>query len=69
MKAAVVEFHLGKNAYGQPVKLVYRKDSAGAMMWEIHRLPANQLDDQVWISGLTREMILQMADAVKGLTP
>jgi len=69
MKATKTEFHLGSNSYGQPINLIHRRDSGGVMVWEIHQLPANQMDDQTWISGLTREMILQMADAVKGLTP
>jgi len=61
-----VEYSIGSNIHGQPIRLIYEKGSSGQFSWTIHRDQANQRDDSKWIGGLTDKNILDMAEAVKG---
>lgn len=59
-----VEFNIGQTRFGQPLRLVFEKGSDGQRGWTLHRDAADQRDDSTFISGLDRETILRMAEAV-----
>lgn len=68
MKPRKVEYDVGKDVHGRTVLLIYEADHPhrpSAASWTIHRLAANQRDEDSIILGLTPESILAMADAVK----
>jgi len=60
-----IEYSLGTNIYGQPVRLIRYTDTAGVTTWMICRDEADQRDDRAEIGGLTPEQILKMAGAVQ----
>lgn len=65
MEPSKVEYEIGDNIHHQPIKLVRCRTTGGQMSWEIHRGAANQRDDQIWIGGLTADLIIKMAEAVR----
>lgn len=65
IKATRTEFDLGTNRHKQPFRLVHAKASDGAFEWTLTREPACQRDDRESVHGLTDEMILAMAEAVR----
>ena len=64
MKPARIEWHLGKNCYGQPLRLVYEKGSGGVAAYTLHRDAGDQRDNHDFVAGLTLENIKTMAQAV-----
>jgi len=66
MQADKIEFKIGLTIFSQPLRLVRTKSSSGQLMWELHRDEGNQRDDHVFITGLTKDVILRMAEAVRG---
>jgi len=65
-KSKTLTFDLGHNVYNQPISIKRSREHQGlGDVWEIHRGEANQRDDQVTIFGLTSELILNMAEAVR----
>lgn len=69
MKPDKMEFHLGRNIFGQPIRLVQSRDSSNRPMWTICRDEADQRDDRSSVAGLTPEIIRLMAECVKQSTP
>ncbi len=69
MSPSKIEFDIGETIYGQPLRLLRQKDSAGAIMWTLCRDEASQRDDRTFIAGLTREHIQKMAEAVAKTAP
>ena len=65
MKPTRIEYDLGDNVHGQPVRLVCEATTGRGMAWTICRDQADQRDDSAFVSGLTRDQILNMAEAVK----
>lgn len=47
-----MEFHVGQTIYGQPLRLVLEKDSAGTRAFTLHRDEGNQRDDRAAIRGV-----------------
>lgn len=60
-----IEFTLGSTIHGQPLRLIRSKSTSGQWQWTLCRDEADQRDDRVFIAGLTRDLILRMAEAVK----
>ena len=60
-----VEFDIGQDAYGRPVSLRYSRTYDGKDTWAIHRAEANQRDNAEQVTGLTRDNLLALAEAVK----
>ena len=65
MEPTKIEFAIGKTIFGQPLRLTYERATDGRCAWTLYRDEANQRDDRTFISGLTDEAILNMAEAVK----
>lgn len=65
MSPVRIEFDLGQNIHGQPLRLVKERTTGGRMAWTLYRDEANQRDDRSSVGGLTSEVILKMAEAVK----
>lgn len=65
MNPVRIEFDLGNNAYGQPVRLIRSRGTGGERVWIIQRDQANQRDDCSEVGGLTSQQIIDMAEAVK----
>lgn len=65
MKPTTVTYDLGDNLFGQPLKLVYSRDSVNRWMWTLRREQADQRDDSVFISGLTEQNIENLKSAVQ----
>lgn len=65
MRPDVVKFNLGTTVYRQPLTLIRYRDTGGRIVWMLERGQADQRDDSSNVGGLTDEVILQMADAVK----
>lgn len=65
MTPSRVEYDLGSNVHGQPVRLVREQTTGRGPAWTIYRDEADQRDDRSWVCGLKREQILLMAEAVK----
>jgi hypothetical protein len=59
-----IEFLIGETIYGQPIRLIYRQETGGRYVWELHRDAANQRDDHVFITGMTVETIRRIGQAV-----
>jgi hypothetical protein len=58
-----VEYDLGRNRHGQPVRLVW-EDGRG---YTIHRDEANQRDDCQRVDGLEADQIRLMAECIKDI--
>lgn len=67
MKPDTITFSVGSTVYKQPLKLTLYKDTGGRMVWSLHREQVDQRDDSAIITGLTKETILMMAEAVKSV--
>jgi hypothetical protein len=67
MKPTKIEYDLGQTIYGQPLRLVRGRDSAGNTVWTLHRDQGDQRDDSTFITGLNTEHILKMTEAAKSL--
>ena len=65
MTPAKIEFAVGETHYHQPLRLIWGCDSNNRWGWSLHRDAANQRDDYVQIGGMSDEVILKMAEAVK----
>ncbi|WP_312599058.1 hypothetical protein [Brevundimonas sp.] len=65
MIPAKIEYAVGKTRHNQPLRLVKARTYDGAVEWTLHRDQASQRDDRQAIAGLTDDVILAMADAVK----
>lgn len=65
MTPAKIEYAVGQTRHKQPLRLVKAKSYDGSVDWTLHRDEANQRDDRAFIAGLTDEVILAMAEAVK----
>lgn len=65
MKPDKIEYKIGDTIHAQPIKLVFERDYLGREYWTIIQEPANQRDDRNSVSGLTKELIIKMAEAVK----
>lgn len=59
------EYHIGQTIYRQPLRLVRNKSTSGQKQWVLCRDEGDQRDDRVFIAGLKREHILQMAEIVR----
>lgn len=59
-----VEFTVGETVHKQPVKLI-REQYMGIQQWTIRQEALNQRDESSTIRGLTAEVIIAMAEAVK----
>lgn len=64
MKPSKIEFEIGQTVYGQPLVLTRYREHSGTA-WSLRRLQGDQRDDEQVILGLTRNVILAMAEAVK----
>lgn len=62
MKPVAIKYDVGKDKYGRQVFL----SRTQAYGWEIHVEAASQRDESQTIMGLTREVIIAMAEAVEG---
>lgn len=65
IEPSIVEYKIGTTIYKQPLRLVKNRGTAGQPQWVLCRDQADQRDDSVVIAGLTREIILQMAEIVR----
>ncbi len=65
MKIRRIEYEVGNDAYSRAVTLFLEKSGRGTMEYGIHVEAANQRDETQTVRGLTREVILAMAEAVK----
>ncbi len=59
-KPSRLEFNLGNNPHGQPVKVVRDLITNGTYRWSIHRGQANQRDDSAVVGELTTDMLIQI---------
>ncbi len=62
IKPRKIEYEVGTDAHGRTVLLCF---DAGYPGYTIHVQAANQRDEDQRVSGLTREIILTMAEVVK----
>jgi hypothetical protein len=60
-----IEYSVGKTIHDQPVTLVWERDYMNRASWRLHRAEINQRDEPADIYGLTDDVILAMAEAVK----
>lgn len=65
MQPSRIEYDIGSNVHGQPIRLVREQTTGRGPAWTIFRDEADQRDDRTWVGGLTRDQILRMAEAVK----
>lgn len=65
MKIRRIEYEVGNDAYSRAVTLILEPSSTGQMQYGIYVEAANQRDETQRVIGLTREVILAMAEAVK----
>lgn len=65
MNPTFITYELGNNVFKQPITLTYSKQTGGGMHWTLSRGQADQRDDSSFVAGLTDDIILKMADAVK----
>lgn len=65
MTPSRIEFDLGVNAHGQPVRLVRGASSSHKTVWTIFRDEADQRDDRSEVGGLTDAQLIAMAKAVE----
>ncbi|QYM80254.1 hypothetical protein K0B96_06475 [Horticoccus luteus] len=65
MTPSRIEYDLGSNVHGQPVRLVRAETTGRGPAWTIYRDAADQRDDSSEVGGLTSEQIKRMGDAVK----
>jgi len=65
VKIRRIEYEVGNDAYSRAVTLILEPSSTGRMEYGIHVEAANQRDETQTVRGLTREVILAMAEAVK----
>lgn len=63
MKPISVTWEVGQDIHGRQVRLVY--ESGIKPGWTIHVLAASQRDEDARIFGLTGDVILAMAEAVR----
>lgn len=68
MKPSRIEYDLGKNRHGQPLRLV-QCQSNGGEEWILYRDAANQRDDAAFISGLTLENLRDIAEIANARKP
>lgn len=62
-----IEYEVGTDVHGRDVLLIHEPCSGmTGKSWTIHVLAANERDEDSRIYGLTREVILAMAEAVRG---
>lgn len=64
MKPKTVEYDIGKDAYGRPVTLKFRRNYDGKELWELHRDAGSQLDEAESVTGLTADNLRALAAAV-----
>jgi hypothetical protein len=62
MKPSRIEYHIGKDAFGRQVRLVFTKEYG----WEVHREAGDQRDTSERVTGLTWENLVAIAEAAKG---
>jgi hypothetical protein len=67
MKASSITFDFGDNAFGQKITARRYNNYLGKIIWDIKRHSANHRDEEVLISGITDQQMLDFAEAVKGL--
>ena len=60
-----IEYAVGRTIHDQSVTLIWERDYMRRGSWRIHRAEFNQRDEPADIYGLTDEVILAMADAVR----
>ena len=65
MKPRKSEYDVGKDVHGRTVTLIFEDSQYARKEWTIHVEAANQRDETQCIRGLTPEVILAMAEAVK----
>lgn len=63
MDPSRVEYDLGGNAFGQPVKLIQHR-SSGKDCFRLERGPADQRDDSSFVDGLTAAQLAMLAELV-----
>lgn len=61
-----VSYRVGETIHGAPLTLTLARSTGGRPEWILRKDPAEQRDDTEVISGLTKETILAMAEAVQG---
>ncbi len=59
-----VEYEVGEDVYGRTVSLIKEPQSNGQMSWTIHVEAASQRDENQNVSGLTDDVIREMAKVV-----
>lgn len=64
MKPKVIEYDIGKDAYGRPVTLKFSRTYDGKEVWSITSDPVNQRDEGERMSGLTADNLRALAGAV-----
>ncbi len=65
MTPAKIEYAVGQTRHKQPLRLVKSRSYDGATEWTLYRDEASQRDDRAFIAGLSDDVILAMAEAVK----
>lgn len=64
MKPSLIQYNVGETIHGQNIRLIFSEQNS-KRTWTLHRDPADQRDDSAFIAGLTDDVILRMAEAVK----
>jgi hypothetical protein len=64
MKPKSITYDIGKDAYGRPVTLTFRRNYDGKELWAIRSEPIHQRDDGERMDGLTAENLRALAAAV-----
>lgn len=67
MEPDVMQFNVGETVFKQPLVLTHTRAMHGhPAMWTLRQEQGDQRDDTAVITGLSDDVILKMADAVKG---
>jgi hypothetical protein len=64
VKPLRIEFAVGETVHGQDVRLT-RETVAGRISWTLVQHALNQRDDTITMRGLTDDVLLAIADAVR----
>ena len=66
MKPDLMTFNVGETIHKAPLRLVWAREHARGT-FTLHKDAANQRDDSTFIAGIPADVILKMAEAVKGM--
>jgi len=63
--ATRVEYRVGYTKLGQKVVLIGEREGHGQIVYSIKKEASSQRDEDDWIRGLSADVILAMAEAVR----